>query len=234
MNETILKFSNVVKSYDRKIALNGISGEIPIGCIVALLGPNGSGKTTLLKGISGLLKIDSGDIYINPKYYQIKTDIQYIFDEPVLYEALTGREHIYFSLQISHKKIERNYIEELIEKFELVEFINNPISTYSLGMKKKIQLVCALVLRPKLMLMDEFISGLDPIAIRIIINMLKKYVSNNTTIVLSTHIIDIAQKMCDKVMIINNGTMNEQTIDMKNILSKGETLENYFFAVLNR
>lgn len=227
MNLT-MKVDKVNKSIDGKHILKDISFELYNGKITALLGPNGSGKTTTLKVISGLISADSGKIIAN------KDDIMLVFDEPILYEELTGIEHIKFIRDLQGINISDNDLEKYIKTFQLTDFINNLICTYSLGTKKKLQLLCSLLKKPKILLLDEYISGLDPITLYNVKEILKHYAALGNSILLSTHMLDVAEKFCDDIIMIQDGRIiGNKSVDMKKIVEKYSSLEEFFIKTVN-
>lgn len=227
MNLT-MKVDKVNKSIDGKHILKDISFELYNGKITALLGPNGSGKTTTLKVISGLISADSGKIIAN------KDDIMLVFDEPILYEELTGIEHIKFIRDLQGINISDNDLEKYIKTFQLTDFINNLICTYSLGTKKKLQLLCSLLKKPKILLLDEYISGLDPITLYNVKEILKHYAALGNSILLSTHMLDVAEKFCDDIIMIQDGRIiGNKPVDMKKIVEKYSSLEEFFIKTVN-
>lgn len=159
-----IKVAGLKLDINSKPILNNIDFTLEKGKIVVLLGPNGSGKTTLLKALNGLIKIKEGKITDNKKQVDFLNKSILVFDEPVLYEELTGMEHIHFIMELNscdYKK-QKEQISYMIQQFELKPYMNKLIGTYSLGTKKKIQFLCALLCKSDIILMDEYISGLDP------------------------------------------------------------------------
>lgn len=230
----LLKINDLCKSYGEKNVLKDVSFEILEGQMVALLGVNGAGKTTLFRCLSGLALIDSGSIQIDRDKIVRKQDILYVFDEPVLYETLTGEEQLKFVLDINDIKFNKNEIDELIEKFQITSFRNKKIEGYSLGMKKKVQLMCAMAIKPKILLLDEYVSGLDPISLKQVEKILKEYVCEGNTVILSTHILDIAERLCESVLFMQDGIVDNRIVNIKEIKNKYESLEEYYFAIANK
>lgn len=224
-----LEIKNVNKTINEKPILNDISFRLIKGHVTALLGPNGSGKTTLLKILSNLIKYDSGNVLLNCGLKSSTKDIMLVFDEPILYEELTGIEHLNFNIElynISLTEDEKNYY---IKLFQLEKFIENMISTYSLGTKKKLQLLCTIINNPKILLLDEYISGLDPLSLYNIKNILKDYTSKGNTILLATHMLDVAEKFCDDVIMINNGhVVNDAILSIDELKQKYSSLEEFY------
>lgn len=215
---------NVKYVIDNKVIIDDVTCEIKKGRIAVLLGPNGSGKTTLLKLIKGLIKCNEGDIEDNNSVL--------VLDEPVLYEELTGKEHIEFIAQLVGKKkeIDAKFIKDIVDMLDMKEYLNKVISTYSLGTKKKLQLICALISKPDVVLMDEYISGLDPKILYTVKNVMKEYAKQEKTILLSTHMLDMAEKFCDDVILLNDGKIVKNTLSISEINSKYKDLEQYYLT----
>lgn len=225
----LIQVKDLTKKIKEQIILNNISFSLMEGRITVLLGPNGSGKTTTLKILSKLMKYDNGQIILNENIQDEYTDIMLVFDEPILYEELTGIEHIEFNSQLFNINLKKENIEEYLDLFQMKEYIYSPISTYSLGMKKKLQLLCTMINNPKVLLMDEYISGLDPTSLYNIKNILKRYVKKGNSIVLSTHMLDVAERFCDDVLMINNGcVLNNGIASIESIKLKYNSLEEYY------
>ena len=230
----MLEIINFTKTYSNdKVAVNNISLEVENGDIFAFIGPNGAGKTTTIKSIVGINDFDSGDILIdgvsiktNP--IECKKNIAYIPDNPDIYDSLTGVQFLELVADIFKvSKEERNRIaKEYSKLLDLEKDLNSPISTYSHGMKQKLVLISAFIHSPKLIIMDEPFVGLDPKASFTIKEAMKSFVSNGGAIFFSTHVLEVAEKICNKVAIIKDGkiiaygTMEE--------VKKNESLEQVF------
>ncbi|WP_191559525.1 ATP-binding cassette domain-containing protein [Metabacillus idriensis] len=229
----ILKFEGISKSFEQKKILNDISFEIPKGKIVAFLGQNGAGKTTTLKIASGLISADEGEVLLeNTSISASKKEVTFIPDYPFLYEELTGEEYIKFALDIFNLKYSKEKITHLINKYDLTSEVDKKISNLSLGNKKKLSLLTSLLNNPKLLLLDEFISGIDPINMKKIKTILKDYVSKGNSILLSTHQLEVAQGFCNSIILINNGEIIRKDINVSSILEKNTNLEDYFMFTL--
>jgi ABC-2 type transport system ATP-binding protein len=228
--EPILQLKNICKSYNKKQILKNISFSVFPGDILAYLGRNGSGKTTTFNMISGLTSLDSGKIMFNKKHLTKDINLQFLFDEPVLYKELTIEEHLKFVCEINHYSCDHNEIQELIQVFEMGEYKNIRISDYSLGIKKKTQLMCSLILKPKILLMDEYISGLDPISLAAIREILVEYAKKGNAIILSTHMLDAAERFCNRAVIIDHGRIIAKEENLSLIKDKYNSLEEYFIA----
>lgn len=228
-----IKVAGLKLDINSKPILNNIDFTLEKGKIVVLLGPNGSGKTTLLKALNGLIKIKEGQITDNKKQVDFLNKSILVFDEPVLYEELTGMEHIRFIMELNscdYKK-QKEQISYMIQQFELKPYMNKLIGTYSLGTKKKIQFLCALLCKSDIILMDEYISGLDPQILYSVKKIMREYVKEGHTILLSTHMLDMAEKFCDDVILINGGrVVSNGTESIGNILGQYGSLEKYYIT----
>lgn len=211
----MLKIENFSKQYSNgKKAVDNISLEVKSGDMFGFIGHNGAGKTTTIKAIVGIIDFIEGEIIIdnisvkkNP--IECKKRIAYIPDNPDLYENLTGIQYLNFICNVFN--IDSMKREELINKFsELFEIKDNlgqSISSYSHGMKQKLAIISALIHKPKLLILDEPFVGLDPKASHILKEEMKKLCSEGSAIFFSTHVLEVAEKICNKVAIIKNGSL---------------------------
>ena len=208
----MIELENVTKKFGDFTAVDNINLKIKSGEFSGFLGPNGAGKTTTIKMITGLYSPTSGkikicgiDIQQNP--IEAKMNIGYIPDEPFLYDKLTGLEYLYFcgGLYKIDKNFLRDRIEELIETFELREWINKLTEEYSRGMRQRIAIASALLHNPKVIVIDEPIVGLDPQSALIVKKTLKEYSLKGASVFMSTHLLTIAEELCDRIAIIKNG-----------------------------
>ena len=208
----MIELENVTKKFGDFTAVDNINLKIKSGEFFGFLGPNGAGKTTTIKMITGLYSPTSGkikicgiDIQQNP--IEAKMNIGYIPDEPFLYDKLTGLEYLYFcgGLYKIDKNFLRDRIEELIETFELREWINKLTEEYSRGMRQRIAIASALLHNPKVIVIDEPIVGLDPQSALIVKKTLKEYSLKGASVFMSTHLLTIAEELCDRIAIIKNG-----------------------------
>lgn len=228
-----IKVSGLKLDINKKQILNNIDFTLEKGKITVLLGPNGSGKTTLLKALNGLIKINKGQITDCGKRVEYFNKSVLVFDEPILYEELTGMEHIRFVMELNscdYRK-QTELISYMIQQFELKPYIDKLISTYSLGTKKKMQFLCALLCKSDIILMDEYISGLDPQILYSVKKIMKEYVNKGHTILLSTHMLDMAERFCDDVILLNEGSVvSNGTESIENILHQYGSLEKYYIS----
>jgi ABC-2 type transport system ATP-binding protein len=212
--EPAVKLRNVAKRYVDIVAVDYMDLDVEYGEILGLLGPNGSGKSTTLKMILGLVKPDSGSVNVlgmnaEDDSVAVKRQVGYVPESPRLYEFLTGLEYLDFvgdiyGITVSEKKAR---IEEYLEALELEGREGDMISSYSQGMKQKTVLISAFLHKPKLLLLDEPLSGLDPRSARIVKDLLRELKSQGVTTILSTHILEIAQAMCDRIAIMYEGRL---------------------------
>ncbi len=194
--------------------MKGVDLNIEKGTIEGLLGPNGSGKSTLMKSIMGLVKPDSGDIRILGKSVleqpiQTKKLIGYVSEAPRLYEFLTGAEFLDFVADAYRLDAETKAIRinEYLDAFGLRERANELLSGYSGGMKQKIAIISALLHRPQILVLDEALTGLDPMSARIVKDLLHKLAKDGVTILFSTHVLAIAEVMCDQITLMHSGNI---------------------------
>lgn len=210
----MLRIENLTKVYGQHKAVDSLSLHIAPGEIYGFIGHNGAGKTTTLKACCGILRFDDGEIYINGKSIKeepvaCKRDIAYIPDNPDLYEFLSGIKYLNFIADIfgvsKHEREER--INKYADMFELTGDLAQPISAYSHGMKQKLAIISALIHSPKLLIMDEPFVGLDPKAAHILKGLMRELCDNGGAIFFSTHVLEVAEKLCGKVAIIKNGKL---------------------------
>jgi ABC-2 type transport system ATP-binding protein len=240
MGDIMLTIKSLTKSYGSKQAVKGIDLEVQSGEIFGFLGPNGARKTTTIKMIVGLLKPDQGYILINGVDNQkeiLKAKQQFCFvpDNPEVFEKITGYDYLQFISNVfkipQELRIER--IKYLAEKFVLTDALNSYISGYSHGMKQKIVLIGALIAEPKLLILDEPMVGLDPKAQYTLKELMAEHCARGNSVFFSTHVLEVAEKLCDRVAIINKGdiiacgTINQ----LKSKAGKEESLEHLFLEM---
>lgn len=233
----MIEIKNVSKTYNgTKKALNDVNLTISSGEIFAFIGHNGAGKTTMIKSIVGILEFEEGDILIDGKSIKedpigCKLEMAYVPDNPDLYENMRAIDFINFicdMYDIDADERKKN-IEKYAKMFELENKLTDDISSYSHGMKQKVALIAALAHNPKVLIMDEPFVGLDPQAVYDMKELMKKMVKEGKTIFFSTHILDVAEKLCDHVAIIKSGKI-VKTGKMKDI--KGDvSLEQVFLEL---
>ncbi len=214
---SILKIENLTKTFGEKVAVNNISINIEPGEIYGFIGHNGAGKTTTIKSCLGLMSYDNGEIFIdgiNVKQDPIrcKEILAYIPDNPQLYEFLTGIQYLNFVADIFKidKETRDQRITEYTKLFGIYDDLSMPISSYSHGMKQKIAIASAFIHEPKLLIMDEPFVGLDPVASRHVKDLMRRICDNGGAVFFSTHVLEVAEKLCDKVAIIRKGNLIAQ------------------------
>ena len=210
----MLKIENLTKTYGQKKAVDNLSLENENGHIYGFIGHNGAGKTTTLKSIAGIMEFDQGNIYIDNKSIKeeplaCKKVMAYIPDNPDLYEYLTGIKYLNFIADVyGVSQAERtDRIKKYGDMFELTDSLGEPISAYSHGMKQKLAVISALIHEPKLIIMDEPFVGLDPKASHLLKGLMRDLCDRGGAIFFSTHVLEVAEKLCDKIAIIKAGKL---------------------------
>src|SRR5437868_4482340 len=236
----MIDIRNVTKLYGPKVAVQDLSLHVPAGELFAFLGPNGAGKTTTIKMLCGLLFPTSGGVSVGGFDVRAQGDharalVSYVPDQPFLYEKLTGREFLQFTADLyampPAKAAEK--IEEVIDLFRLGEFADDLTERYSHGMRQRTVFAAALVHEPKLLIADEPTVGLDPKSVRELKTLLRKLAGGGTTVFLSTHTLDIAQELADRIGIIDRGqllgcgTMD----DLRKQANQDGSLEDLFMTI---
>ena len=210
----MLRIENLTKTYGEKRAVDNLSLRIAPGEIYGFIGHNGAGKTTTLKAVVGILQFDKGEVFIKGESIRqnplaCKQKIAYLPDNPDLYEFMTGIKFLNFIADIfgvpEEKRQER--IRKYADLFEMTENLAQPIASYSHGMKQKLAIISAWIHEPKLIIMDEPFVGLDPKAAHILKQMMREVCDEGGAIFFSTHVLEVAEKLCDKVAIIRNGQL---------------------------
>ena len=210
----MLRIENLTKTYGEKKAVDNLFLHIAPGEIYGFIGHNGAGKTTTLKAVVGILQFDKGEVFIKGESIRknplaCKQKIANIPDNPDLYEFMTGIKFLNFIADIfgvpEEKRQER--IRKYADLFEMTENLAQPIASYSHGMKQKLAIISAWIHEPKLIIMDEPFVGLDPKAAHILKQMMREICDEGGAIFFSTHVLEVAEKLCDKVAIIRNGQL---------------------------
>ena len=210
----MLRIEHLTKKYGEKKAVDDLSLHIEKGEIYGFIGHNGAGKTTTIKSVVGILDVDEGEIFIDGKSVkkdslECKRVIAYIPDNPDLYEFMSGLQYLNFISDIFgvEEKERKERIEKYSTAFEIKEDLASPISSYSHGMKQKLAIISALVHDPKLIIMDEPFVGLDPIASHLLKDIMREKCNEGGAIFFSTHVLEVAEKLCDKIAIIKGGKL---------------------------
>lgn len=210
----MLKIEHLTKKYGDFKAVDDLSLHIAPGEIYGFIGHNGAGKTTTLKSVVGILQFDNGEIFIDGTSItadplKCKKEIAYIPDNPDIYEFMTGIKYLNFVADIFGVSAadRQKKIRKYAEIFELSSDLAQPISTYSHGMKQKLAIISAWIHSPKLIIMDEPFVGLDPKAAHLLKGMMREICDNGGAIFFSTHVLEVAEKLCDKIAIIKEGKL---------------------------
>ena len=210
----MLKIEHLTKTYGEKKAVDDLSLHIQAGEIYGFIGHNGAGKTTTLKSVAGILQFDGGEILVDGKSVrtqplECKKEIAYIPDNPDLYEYMTGIKYLNFIADIFgvSAQVRQERIRKYADLFELTADLAQPIAAYSHGMKQKLAIISAWLHDPKLIIMDEPFVGLDPKAAHILKGMMRELCDAGGAIFFSTHVLEVAEKLCDKVAIIKGGRL---------------------------
>lgn len=228
----MLQVANITKKYGKVVANNNVSFTVPDSSITVLLGPNGAGKSTVIKSIVGFLKYD-GVIKVDGKEnksIEAKRLIGYVPEIPALYPNLTVAEHLEFIARIYKLKDYKDYMNELLDRMELTDNKNKFGDELSKGMQQKLSICCGLLPRPKFLLFDEPMIGLDPHAIKELKQMFIELKNSGCSVFISTHMIDSIENMWDKTVIMQNGEVKTEVM-RENIEKSGYTLEEIFFSV---
>ncbi len=235
----MLKIEHYTKRFGDKVAVHDLNLHIAPGEIYGFIGHNGAGKTTTLKACAGILAPDEGEIYINGISLRqdpmtCKKMIAYLPDNPELYPYLTGIKYLNFIADVFGIPADTREasIHDLAARFELTSALAQPISTYSHGMKQRLALISAWIHAPKLIMMDEPFVGLDPTAAHLVKEMMREHCDKGGAIFFSTHVLDVAEKLCDKIAIIRAGELLRagKTEDVKG----DESLEDAFLDLVEK
>ncbi|NLO83246.1 MAG: ABC transporter ATP-binding protein [Clostridiales bacterium] len=237
----MIKISNLSKSYNRSgvKAVDNLNLHVKAGEIFGFLGPNGAGKTTTIKMMVGLLNPDEGSIIINGFDNQkdpigAKRSIGYVPDSPMVYDRLTGLEYLDFMASVYQvpSDVKRERIDYFLDMFGLADAANDLIKSYSHGMKQKIVLTGALIHNPALWIMDEPMVGLDPRSSHLLKELMREHCDRGNTVFFSTHILEVAERLCDRIGIIHKGRLIAiGTLEELRHGEQAETLENIFLEL---
>jgi ABC-2 type transport system ATP-binding protein len=208
----LIRLRQLTKRYGRFTAVDGIDLEVQGGELFGFLGPNGAGKTTTFRMIAGILRPTSGTVEvrgidINQRPLEAKARLGFIPDRPFVYDKLTGAEFLRFTAALYGQQgptVERR-IDELLELFELVRWKNELTESYSHGMRQKLIISAALVHRPEVIVVDEPMVGLDPRSARLLKDLFRQFVNRGGTVLMSTHTLEVAETMCDRIAIVHGG-----------------------------
>lgn len=236
----MIKIQQLTKRFENTIAVDKLDLTIPKGEFFSILGPNGAGKTTTLKLVAGLLRPTEGKVFVGgydiaEKAIHAKKLISFIPDVPFVYEKLTGREFLHFigELYEMNKSYYQKETEQLLGLFHMTDYGDQLLESYSHGMKQKVVICSALLHDPGVILIDEPMVGLDPKSIRLVKDILRERANQGTTIFMSTHTLDLAEEISDRIGIIHNGKLvSLGTVDeIKRTAEEGQKLEDVFLKL---
>lgn len=235
----MIELQGITKTFGDKTAVDHLSLTLEPGTITGFIGPNGAGKTTTIRMLCGILRPDEGKITINGIDLQkdpikAKEQFAYVSDDPNLFTALKGTEYINFICDIYRvpKEEREGRLLELLDTFEMREAIGDRISSYSHGMQQKIHIIAALMHEPNIWIMDEPMTGLDPQASFLLKKRMKEHAAKGNVVLFSTHVLEVAEKLCDRIAIINKGQI-KYTGTLENLQQQypNLTLEQIFLRV---
>lgn len=241
---SILKLVDVRKTYGNHVACNNVSFEMPKGCVFGLLGPNGAGKTSLIRIITTITRADQGEVYLDGEKLNNlhPTQIGYMPEERGLYKKMKVGEHLLYLAQLKGMTLHeaKQQSKYWFEKFDIVDWWNKKIEELSKGMQQKIQFIATVIHQPKLLILDEPFSGLDPLNTRLIKNEIDELHHNGVSIIFSTHRMEQVEEVCEHIVLINQGqnVLEGTVVDVKNQFKENifevnfsgvlpENLENY-------
>lgn len=236
----MINLDSVTRNYGKKVAVDGLSLRIPAGELFAFLGPNGAGKTTSIKMMVGLLQPTEGHIEICG--YDVVRDSRaanlrtgYVPDEPYLYDKLTGREFLRFMAELYGMDASASaaQIDAQIRQFGLRDFVDQMAESYSHGMKQRLVFASALLHRPRVLIVDEPMVGLDPRSMRLVKDILREETRQGTTVFMSTHTLAVAEEIADRIGVITNGRLLflGTVADLRAKMSSDDSLEQLFLAL---
>jgi ABC-2 type transport system ATP-binding protein len=237
----MIRLTGLTKRYGSFTAVNGIDLEVHRGELCGLLGPNGAGKTTTLRMIAGILQPTAGTVHIGEvdmqrRPMEAKARLGYIPDRPFVYDKLTGAEFMRFVAALYGQEgpaVEKR-LEELLDLFELLGWKDELTESYSHGMRQKLIIASALLHRPQVIVVDEPMVGLDPKGAKLLKDLFRSFVDKGGTVLMSTHTLEVAEQMCDRLAIVRNGTIAAAgTLDelRAQTASEGLTLEALFLKL---
>lgn len=236
----MISLQGVTKTFGRKVAVNGLSLEVAPGEFFALLGPNGAGKTTTIKLIAGLLRPTAGRILVcgldvQERTIEAKRLMGYVPDQPFLYDRLSGLEFLNFVADLYgvDGAERRREMDRLVDLFSMGEYIRELVESYSHGMRQRVVLAATLLHRPKVILVDEPLVGLDPHTTRLVKEIFRRQARSGTSIFMSTHILSVAEDFADRIGIMREGRIAALggMEDLRRQAGAGGRLEDVFFRI---
>ncbi len=220
----IISVKNISKKYNSKIVLDDVSFSIKSGEVCGLLGVNGAGKSTLMKIITGLVNRDSGEVLVDGVPIK-KSDVGYLIENPAFYDDLSGKDNLRI-LKILFPEIPNERVDEVIKIVGLKDKANIKYKNYSLGMKERLYLAYSIFTNPKILILDEPLNGLDPIAIRFVENFITEYAKQGNIVLISGHIISEIENIANSLLIIDKGKIVYRNSDAKSIDMKKEFFDH--------
>jgi ABC-2 type transport system ATP-binding protein len=226
------------KTYGATVAVAGISFAVAPGEVLGLVGPNGAGKTSTLRALAGILKptrgrllIDGHDLATEP--VAAKAVLAYVPDDPRLFDHLTVWEHLRFMAEVYRVPEWKQKAEELLGQFELTEKRNAPTAELSRGMRQKVAICCGYLHRPRAILLDEPLTGLDPRGIRTMKDSVRQHAADGAAVIVSSHLLSLVEDLCTTVLILHRGRqlLHARLADLRQKLGEKETLEDVFFRL---
>ncbi|MBQ8135109.1 MAG: ABC transporter ATP-binding protein [Clostridia bacterium] len=239
----MIKFENVTKTYNKSVrALDDVSFNVKGGEIVGFIGPNGSGKTTTMKLLTGIIRPDEGKITINgfnirEDPIKVKESIGYIADSPDMFLRLKGNEFLELIADIYHvpTDVRQERVESLAGKFGLTDALGSAMMSYSHGMRQKMMVIAALLHKPPVWILDEPMIGLDPKSAFELKQLMRDHAKEGNAVFFSTHVLEVAEKLCDRVVIIKNGhILYSGTLEELEKQNKNDSLENIFLELTEK
>ena len=238
----MIELKNVTKRFGDKVAVQEMNLEIPSGSITGVIGPNGAGKTTTINMMTGVLRPDSGQILLNgidleKNPLEAKKQFVVVPDSPDLFLRLTGREYCELMSKVYEvdPTVAQERIQQLVEEFDLVSAFDDQINSYSHGMRQKVIVIGALVAQPDIWFLDEPMTGLDPNASYLLKERMRKQAQMGKTVFFSTHVLEVAEKLCDKIVLINKGQIiYEGSLEELKDRHEGLSLEEIFLQEINK
>ncbi len=243
-NDEAIYAADLCKYFDKQPAVKNVSFQVKQGEFFGFLGPNGAGKSTTIRMLCGMLPPDTGGARVAgyevaTQILELKRVVGVLPDEPQLYERLTGYEHLIFSGQMYGltKSEADQRARQLLELMQLTGDYKKMIVDYSLGMKKKIALACALIHRPRVLFLDEPFNGIDPISVRVLRDAMHQMTQHGTTIFISSHVMEVVEKLCTRIAVINHGSIvGIGTVEELREMSEsaeGSSLEDIFLKMVD-
>lgn len=239
----MLRFDNVTRTYGSRVAVDCLNLHVDRGELFALLGHNGAGKTTTIKMLVGLLRPSSGAIYVGPYNVvdnprEVSRLVGYVPDLPFLYDKLSGREFLRFVADMygMADAAAAEAVAREAERFQLNDFLDQLTESYSHGMRQRTVFAAALLHEPELLVVDEPMVGLDPHSIRLVKDLLKSYANSGKTVLMSTHTLEVAEAICDRVGVMKNGKVvfEGKVEEMRQLNpNAGQSLESLYLAMMD-